>query len=148
MRRREIRCKMSDSNGSTDNIWHRFFKPALSCKHKSLSNAKSIHLKPLRRQPLGCARMPGSIDGSSLGGRDGERNENTSSAILPGRNKYKSSNPRRYRCSEEKLPATHTHTGTHKIPVAKLIACSKTQALCSLGEVQFSGSIFLCADWT
>lgn len=42
----------------------------------------------------------------------------------------------------------HTHTGTHKIPVAKLIACSKTQALCSLGEVQFSGSIFLCADWT
>lgn len=25
---------MSDSNGSTDNIFHRFFKPAVSCKHK------------------------------------------------------------------------------------------------------------------
>lgn len=46
--------------------------------------------------------MSGNTDGSSLGGMDGEMNENTGSVSLPGKNKFKSSSVWRCRCSGEK----------------------------------------------
>lgn len=54
--------------------------------------------------------MSGNTDGSSLGGMDGEMNENTGSVSLPGKNKFKSSSVWRCRCSGEKPPAIHTKT--------------------------------------
>lgn len=47
--------------------------------------------------------MSGNTDGSSLGGMDGEMNENTGSVSLPGKNKFKSSSVWRCRCSGKSL---------------------------------------------
>lgn len=58
--------------------------------------------------------MTENTDRSSLGGMDGEMNENTGSASLPGKYKYKLFSLWRYRCRGKKPPATHTHT----LPVA------------------------------
>ncbi len=46
--------------------------------------------------------MSENTDASSLGGMDGEMNENTGSVSLPGENKYKSLSLWRYRCRREK----------------------------------------------